>query len=259
MNKYQNFYEKIDREKVYCITQKPEEHVAYRDLKYFIDNFKLHDKKCLEIGSARGIFQNIILDYTGLEVAESLAVFYKKPFFVLNKDGTFPFEDHTFEAIWTWEVYEHIPDLNQALFELKRILKPGGVALFAPAWQARPWAAEGYAVRPYSDFGLKGKLIKASIPLRNTLFWRYLFIFPKRIYGRFLFILGKNYNKMTYKKLVPNYDHYWVSDSDACNCIESHDAILWFESNGFKCLSHPTHIKALLSRGPLIFRKDNER
>ena len=42
----------------------------------------------------------------------------------------------------------------------------------APAWLCRPWRAEGYPVPPYRDFNWKGELIKASIPVRNTLWWR---------------------------------------------------------------------------------------
>ena len=131
--------------------------------------------------------------------------------------------------------------------------------LFAPAWQSRPWSAQGYEVRPYSDFGLKGKFIKVLIPLRDSLLWRSMFIFPKRIFRTAIFFLGYKFENIRYKKLQANYKFYWVPDSDACNSIDPHDAILWFESNGFECLSHPLYKKALLVRnGTIIFRKINE-
>lgn len=49
-----------------------------------------------------------------------------------------------------------------------------------------------------------------------------------------------------------------MSDSDACNSLDIHDAILWFESNGFSCLSHPMHFKAFTchSAQGLVFRKN---
>lgn len=160
MTEYYQFYDSIDRENLYTPYISAENYPAYKYLVGFIDKFDLKSKKCLEIGSGKGLFQDMVEDYTGLDIATSLASYYKKPFFIVNADGTYPFQDNLFEAIWSYAVHEHIPDLNLALFELARILKPGGLVLFMPAWQCRPWAAEGYEVRPYSDFGLKGKLIK---------------------------------------------------------------------------------------------------
>lgn len=256
MNKYKSFYENIDRDEHYTPTNNPEEHSAYREIKQFIERFDLYDKRCLEIGSSKGIFQDMVKDYIGLEIVISLSKYYRKPFFVVNSDGSYPFGDNTFDGIWSWAVHEHIPDLNQSLLELKRILKPGGIILFTPAWQCRAWAAEGYPVRHYSELNLWGKFIKASIPLRDSVIWRSIFIFPKRIYRHLIFILGKRYKMILYKKLEPNYDHYCYGDADACNSIDPHDAILWFESNGFQCLSHPMHIKAFFVRtGSLIFKK----
>lgn len=255
MSNTKNFYENIDRE-VYSAYTAPETHGAHKYIKKFIDDYNLTGKKCLEIGSSKGLYQDIVKDYTGLDIAISLKKYYHKPFFVINEDGTYPFEDNTFDAIWSYAVHEHIPDLNLALLELKRVLKKDGVIFFWPAWFCSTWAAEGYAVRPYSDFKLKGKLIKASIPIRKSIFWRSLFTFPKRIYNHLLFCLGKEHKKMCVKKLKANYNHFWVSDSDACNNMDPHDALLWFESNGFTCLSHPMHLKAFLVRHrPIILKK----
>ena len=211
----------------------------------------------MEIGASKGAFQNIVQNYSGLDISESLAKYYKKPFFTVNNDGSYPFNGNIFDAILAIDVHEHIQDINQALLELKRVLKPGGVVYFAPAWQCRPWAAEGYAVRPFSDFAIKGKIIKALIPLRDSVFWRSFSIFPKRIFRHLSFLFGKKYYKLKYKKLNANYDIFWTSDSDACNSIDPHDAILWFVSNGFECLSHPSHLQALFVRtGALTFQKN---
>src|SRR5207249_4519915 len=108
----------------------------------------------------------------------------------------YPFEDASFDAIWTIAVYEHIPDLQQGMLEIKRLLKPGGHVLFAPAWQCRSWAAEGYRVRPWSDFNWQGKLIKASIPIRDSVPYRALFIFPKRVYRLLSFLLGRRFEQI---------------------------------------------------------------
>lgn len=257
MSDYKSFYDER-RHETYAHDYhklRAEDHSHYSDLKAFIDRFQLQDKKCLEIGSSGGFFQDMVDDYWGTDIAENLAKYYHKPYRVAS-GSHYPFENEMFDAIWTITVYEHIPELQEALLEIKRLLKPGGVVLFAPAWQCRAWAADGYAVRPYSDFGWKGKLIKASIPIRNSIIWRSLFIFPKRFVRHLLFLLGYRFKEIRYRKLKANYDIYWTSDSDACNSIDPHDAILWFLSHGFECLSHPTHLSAFFVRtGALIFRK----
>lgn len=232
-----------------------EDHGYYQDLTAFIDRFNLKTKRCLEIGSSGGFFQDLVDDYYGTDVADSLAPYYHKPYRVAS-GGRYPFDDAMFDAIWTITVYEHIPELQTAMSEIHRLLKPGGVVFFAPAWQCRTWAAEGYEVRPYSDFGLKGKLIKASIPIRDSVLWRSAFIFPKRATRLARFLAGHRYRDLKYRKIRANYETYWTSDSDACNHIDPHDAILWFESNGFECLSHPGTLSAFFVRtGVLIFRK----
>jgi len=254
---YKSFYDER-RYKTYAhdySAMQAESHSYYKILRQFIERYSLRDKKCLEIGSSGGFFQDMVDDYYGTDIAESMAQYYRKPYKVTN--GTrYPFDDEMFDAIWSINVYEHIPHLQEALLEIKRLLKPGGFVLFAPAWQCRLWAGEGYAVRPYSDFGLMGKLIKASILIRDRVVWRSIFAFPKRFYRQIRFVLGHKYTEICYKKLKPNYNVYWTSDSDACNHIDPHDAILWFESHGFKCLSHPLYLKALLVRtGPVVFLK----
>lgn len=235
----------------------PEQHYNYTEIKEFIDKYDLRNKKCLEIGSSSGFFQDLVEDYYGTDIADSLAKYYHKPYRVAY-GHKYPFEDKMFDAIWSVGVFEHIPHLQQALLEIKRLLKPGGFLFFAPAWQCRSWAAEGYAVRPYSDFGLSGKFKKITIPVRNSVLWRGMFLFPKRIWRLFRFLLGHKYLEIKYKKLNPNYNVFWTSDSDACNNIDPHDAILWFKSHNFDCLSPPSNIKALLFRtGTLIFRFRN--
>jgi SAM-dependent methyltransferase len=253
---YREFYEQVDREVDYTPTTRPEEHIAYPYLQGFVQQYGLSTKKCLEVGPSKGLFQDLVDDYVGLDIATSVSRYFHKPFHTVREDGNYPFDDDTFDAVWTWAVFEHIPDLDQALRELTRVLKPGGVAYFAAAWQCRSWAAEGYAVRPYSDFDWKGKLIKASIPLRDSVAWRSLFMFPKRIWRHLLFLAGRRGGPIPTIRLEPNYEQYWTSDGDAVHSIDPHDAILWFESHGMRCRSHPLHVRALLVRtGGIVLQK----
>jgi len=234
---------------------KPEGHWAYEAVNRFVEQYQLRQKRCLEIGSSAGFFQDLVDDYFGTDVSEDLAKYYHKPYRVAS-GSRYPFPSEMFDAIWTVEVYEHIPNLQEAMLELRRMLKPGGVVFFSPAWQCRSWAAGGYAVRPYKDLSLLEKLIKLSIPLRDSVVWRSMFIFPKRLVRHLLFLCGYRYREIKHQRLEANYKERWVSDSDACNSIDPHDALLWFISNGFECLSHPSHLSAFFVRGRgLVFKK----
>jgi len=253
---YRSFYETVDRQRVYTPWNRAEAHPDFPVLKRFVDEYGLHTKRCLEIGSSKGIFQDLVPDYTGIDVAASLRPHYHKPYFTCRKEGTLPLPDDSFDAVWSLHTHEHIPDLQQALSELVRVLKPGGFAMFFPAWQCRSWAAEGYSVRPYSDFGLRGKLIKASIPLRNFVLWRGLTLLPKRLVRHALFVCGIRPATIAYRRIRANYEVLWTSDSDACNSLDPHDAIIWFESHGMSVLNHPLHARALFVRtGPLVLQK----
>lgn len=252
---YKGFYD-AQRENHYGLkATRPEENSHFQILREFIDRYGLAKMKCLEIGSSTGMFQDMVDDYQGTDIADVVAPCYHKPYRKATEAG-YPFEDSAFDAIWTIAVFEHIPNLQFSMLEIKRLLKPGGVVLFAPAWQCRSWASEGYQVRPWSDFDWKGKLIKASIPLRDSVLYRSAFIFPKRLIRGLMFFLGQRFLEIRYEKIRPNYERFWTSDSDACNAIDPHDAILWFLSHEFECVSHPTVMSAFFVRtGALVFRK----
>ena len=254
VSQYKSFYDER-RHETYAHDYhaiRGEDHFHYRDLRNFIDRFHLKGKTCLEIGSAGGNFQDLVDDYYGTDIAESLARYYHKPYRV-SQGPTYPFPDGMFDAIWTLFVYEHIPDLQTSLLQIKRLLKPGGVLLFAPAWQCRPWAADGYAVRPFGDFDWRGKLIKASIPIRDNFVWRSLCLFPGRIRRHLQFLGGRASDEIEYKKLEANYDIYWTIDADACNSLDPHAAIIWFLKHGFRCLSQPTNLRVFRSHRRAYF------
>jgi len=255
-NRYRVFYDRVDRDEVY--SKGPARGDAFWDeLEDFIRTFDLADKKLLEIGSGTGTLQDIVEDYVGVDVGESLKKFYHKPFFVIA-DEKYPFPGSTFDAIITRAVFEHIPDINKALHEMLRILKPGGVVLFSPAWQVRPWASSGYAIRPYKDLHWRGKLVKFSIPLRDNILSRLLFIIPQRFWRtlRFVFHPGA-FCYLHYKKLVPNYEIMWDADADACNHIDPHAAILYFLAHHCSVIGYPNLLKAFFVRsGSLIVRKN---
>ena len=197
----------------------------------------------------------MVADYTGVDISEAVANKLHKPFYRCSATEL-PLKDSSFDAIWTYAVLEHIPEPEKAMKEMRRVLKHKGFLLLAPAWQCRPWAAMGYSARPYRDFDFKGKIVKLSIPLRNSVLFRSMFVFPRRILRTIQFFFRKKPVSSKFRKLNPNYDHYWVSDSDALNSMDPYDAILWFISRGDICISYPRWPSRFFVRtGPIIFQK----
>ena len=216
----------------------------------FADIFGLKDKRVLDIGSGRGYLQDIVEDYTGLDISSSVGRFYHKKF-VLGSATAMPFEDNTFDGAWSVWVQEHVPNPEQFLSEARRVVKNDGVIFLYAAWHSRPWAAQGYQVRPYADFDLSGKLIKASIPIREVA--DDLARWPIRVIRAFSASFGPT--TLRYHRLEPNYDVYWQADSDAVSGIDPHEAMLWFISRGDECLNCDVlRGTAGMSLGPLFIR-----
>lgn len=138
---------------------------------------------------------------------------------------------------------------------MRRVLKPGGLLFLYPAWQASSWAAQGYTVRPYSDFSLSGKIIKASVPMRDSLTFRALHILPIRYIRYAETRLSSGPSAFHYRRLTPNYDHYWVNDADAVNSMDPYEAVLWFETRGDKCVNcQPGPRGIMATPGQLIIK-----
>ncbi|MGN6731925.1 MAG: class I SAM-dependent methyltransferase [Candidatus Binatia bacterium] len=216
----------------------------------FVKSYNLDNRAVLDVGSGGGYLQDMVRNYTGLDISPTAARFYHKKF-VVGSATAMPFQDGSFEGAWSIAVLEHIPNPEQALYETRRVLKDNGVLFLFPSWNFRSWAADGYDVRPYSDFGLSGKLIKASIPLRSSVAFRLASLIPNRLIRTAAARFGPT--KLHYRRLVPNYERYWVPDSDAVASIDSHEAMLWFLSRGDSCLNCE-NASLLLGLGPLIIR-----
>lgn len=219
------------------------------EVKGFVARYALRDKHVLDIGAGRGYLQDVVPDYVGLDISPTAARYFHKPF-VLGTATGLPFRDNEFDAAWTIWVLEHIPIPESALREMRRVVKPGGLILLKPAWFCTSWAADGYAVRPYSDFGLAGKLEKASLPLRESRLFQKSYIVPIRALRFFGASLTGGLTRFHYSRLTPNYTHYWVADSDAVNSMDPYEALLWFESRGDRCLNCPGGIRNF-TLGPL--------
>lgn len=123
MNTYNNFLENINlyREKLRVI-----------ELRTIKDYFK-PGQNILEIGGDTGLQANV-LSSMGCMV-RSIDIKNERPnrskyFPVETYDGyNIPFAENTFDIVFSSNVLEHIRELDKILFEIKRVLKPSGLAI----------------------------------------------------------------------------------------------------------------------------------
>ena len=220
----------------------------------FARAYALEDKRVLEVGSGHGLLQDVVADYTGLDLSSKVARLYHKPF-VAGSATAMPFPDQSFDSVWTFWVLEHIPAPERALREMRRVMKDGGILMLSPAWECTPWAADGFNVRPYSDFNLWGKLVKASLPVVESPYYRALHAVPVRAVRQWQYSLGRTSTPLRFRALDPNYDVYWEADTDAAVSLTRHEAWLWFRARGDECLNCPqTGLLSFDSTGPLVIR-----
>lgn len=87
---------------------------------------------------------------------------------VQDYDGhRLPFDDQTFDCVFSSNVLEHIPHLAEILAETRRVLRSGGIAVHllpSPAW--RFWTIASHY--PYLVSRLSAKLFSAARPPDTT-------------------------------------------------------------------------------------------
>ncbi len=251
-----NAEEDSDHEYVLMGRESGEAMGATDAVEQFADTYKLHESRVLEVGAGSGQLQDIVDDYTGLDIAASAARYFHKPF-VHGSATDLPFDDSEFDAACTVWTLEHVPNPELALSELRRVTRSGGLIFLAPAWNCGSWLADGYLVRPYGDFGLSGKLTKASLIIRSHPIYQFAHLVSSRLLRRgSLSFSGENPIEFRYSRIDPNYDEYWMPDSDAVVTLDPHETMLWHESRGDECLNCPTSTKEQMLMGlqPLVIR-----
>lgn len=111
---------------------------------HFIKNIALKNKlslvnslqkkgKLLDIGAGTGDFlltaKNDGWNVIGVEPSEKARLIAAKKGIELKPVADF--DDHSFDIITMWHVLEHVPDLQNQIKELKRLLKPNGAIIIA--------------------------------------------------------------------------------------------------------------------------------
>ncbi len=202
----------------------------------FATQYGLAGKRVLDVGAGTGYLQDIVPNYVGLDISPSARRYFHKPF-VEASATDMPFPDNEFDAAWSVWVLEHVPKPEQALVEIRRVVKDGVLLYLKPAWDCQWWLAQGYEVRPYSDFDAIGKIRKASLNMLASPAYQGASLIPTRFLRRMQARWSGKPTRLHYHLLEPNYKQYWVADSDAVNNLDYYEMLLWFTSRGDECLN----------------------
>ncbi len=102
-----------------------------------INSFNTDEKKLLDIGCGTGAFlkvaQNNDWTISGVEPDKKARAIANEITnnSVYDINELLEFEDQSFDVISLWHVLEHLPNLEEEVLTLKRLLKPGGSLIIA--------------------------------------------------------------------------------------------------------------------------------
>jgi SAM-dependent methyltransferase len=104
----------------------------------------------------RGDFAHVA-DYVGVDVAVSGHSQTNSKVDIYYDGRTLPFPDASFDAVISFEVFEHVFNLDEILDEIRRVLKPGGKLLFSIpfAWDEHE---QPFDYARYTSFGIRALL-----------------------------------------------------------------------------------------------------
>jgi SAM-dependent methyltransferase len=223
------------------------------------------DAKVVEVGCGIGHLHRCHKNWQGFEYADTAVELAKRTYGqdlnISEADGRdLPLEANSVDFLFSYDALEHMPLVERAFAEIERVLKPGGIAYLAPAWNCRPWVVSKLDVRPYDVLSLFEKIGKLLIPLRENVLFRLLCSLPGRMKREALLLLGSGPLPLDYQPLKPNF-HLWqtyerAADDDAVVSMDMHAALAYFRSRGWEVPSHPTFPKRFACRSePILVRK----
>jgi len=213
----------------------------------------------VELGCGRGAFTYLSerFRYFGIDLSfEALSRYVGPPAAVQADVGRLPLASECADFVFSIATLEHVPNPENVLAEVDRILKPGGSALLSPAWFCRPWAARGLPIKTYSELEWRDKVRKALIPLRNSLIWRSAFAIPRRLRRELCHWLAPARWRFQYQRLSPNLEEYIYTDCDAFCSLDPHEAVMLFRHWRYQVPSAPGFWRRVLLRNvPVAVQK----
>lgn len=108
--------------------------IALKNKLSLINNLNASKGSLLDIGAGTGDFLLVAKDNgwksIGIEPSEKARTIAKSKGVEL-KSSLSEFENHSFDVITMWHVLEHVPNLDEQIQELKRLVKPNGSIVIA--------------------------------------------------------------------------------------------------------------------------------
>lgn len=237
----------------------PDAHPLRRWLGSRITCYNLENAHCLDVGCGRGDLQDIVDDYTGVDISTTVAKCHRKRF--VSADSTsLPFPDNEFDLTWTYAVLEHVRNPQAMLEEMRRVTKPGGLIFLHAAWHCPSYAADGLSVRGFRDIPMRWRPRKILAWIDRRAPVRAFRIVSLRFFLLLRHCFGGKNLELHFNKIKPNYETHWMSDSDACCSLDQMEAWFWFQRQGDACLEPNSLGKAYFqTNAELVIRVKKER
>ena len=183
--------------------------IALKNKLQLINDLQKEKGKLLDIGAGTGEFLMVAKENgwqtTGIEPSDKARnIALKKGVFLA--DSLADLEDHSFDVISMWHVLEHVPNLENQIKELKRLLKPTGTILIAvpnfnsydAKYYKEFWAAYDVPrhLWHFSKAAIKGLFAKEGLHLQKVL--------PMKFDAFYVSLLSEKYKtgKMNYFKAI---------------------------------------------------------
>lgn len=195
----------------------PEHFKLYID--EIVSRVKPH-QKVLDVGCGTGIVVNRLcqlgLHASGAEVSESSLNIARKKLgkYSLYAGKALPFPSKYFDLVCSYNVIEHVADINIFLSEACRVLKPGGILIIAA-----PNFLTITSSYHYRMAGLKNKIRNFLLTIHKYL--KYKLGLP-----------------LVFHKIKPVTRHPFRPDDDAVNLVNPLDLMFWGKQNKLTLLRH---------------------
>ena len=124
----------------------------------------------LDLGCGSKPYEPIFIkskSYIGIDILSGSHNHKDSKYDILYDGKTIPFLDHSFDAVVSFEVFEHIYDLSIILKEISRVTKPGGLLLISIpfAWNEHEIP---YDYVRYTSYGLSRIIFDAGFNVIKT-------------------------------------------------------------------------------------------
>jgi ubiquinone/menaquinone biosynthesis C-methylase UbiE len=257
----------------------PKKWFTYRHIAKAIRSHKAHRPfQILDVGCGTGAtlidlkrwFQEKV-EITGLDVVQLQMDIARQRLIDEGVDATvvwydgnqFPFDDRSFDAVYTSDVLGHVPHPSAMIQEIGRVLRPGGVfAMFSESALGKHAYVRNYLIKrgvnidPHQEFHIslhtKSEIHNfvedagIRVTFMKTAFWASFFVHPDEFYDRLQsqqkFVVLRWVNKVLYeikKKLHP----VSTALAELYGTIEMYILGSYIEAQGYIVLGIKKHLQ----------------